>query len=201
MLLYQSILCVLVASLSFLRIHGIEICNSFVCMNFNESTGSLNTLVDQTTKIDVVAGAGETLPLLEFSLVGIDGDLKMNDLVNSKVQVKKTFGIQTTKVEFSWEDVRLFSVTEPTRTVAEATITMSIVLPFDSTLFEFEYSFTIKEGFDTRVGIWDVSVSFPSSIASDAKGKFNVSRQQQNNCTATIVRKHRSVDCSFLLVP
>lgn len=169
-MLFQKQLAFFVLIASFLTTNGIELCNSVVCMNFNESTGLINSLVDRTTNIDVIGVAGGTVPLLSFSLVGVDGELRMDDLINSKSNVEKISGIRSKKLFLSWEDVKIFNVKNNTSSIAKVLLTLSISLRDQSTIFELDYSFTIKEGSKSVIAIWDIAVSVPVGISSDEKG-------------------------------
>jgi hypothetical protein len=166
-MLFPSFLCALIAIIALASsAASFSLENDLVSFGFDEVTGNVESIVDKVTTVNVVGSAAGAVPMLDFKFVGPNGKLRVGDL--------KTPTSTSTEgsLVLTWADTNLFDGSNTQ--VASVDLTLTVTLAAGSTVATFTPSFTVTAPVNTQseIGIWDVSVSVPTSLASDENGQL-----------------------------
>jgi hypothetical protein len=180
-MLFPTFLCVVIVVLAFC----VEVASSFTIENaavsftFDPSTGQLSANTDKHTSINVFGTAPQAVAqTVDYYFVGSHGELRLGELALAQgVLSQSPFeSAQSNKLTLTWSNVGLFDYAN----TEVASVNLSLLISLDSrdaTVASFTPSFTLNANTSNntpsqQVGIWDVSVSIPSNIASDENGQL-----------------------------
>lgn len=148
-------------------ISSFELENRKVSARFDSFSGLLQSVFDKTSNTEMMGDASVSTSVLNFELVGKSGPIAIDKLGNVVGRIESDSNLKKV-LTLEWNNVELFS---ESTLVGNAEMTTTISLDDESTIFEWDYSFTVKNG-SSAVGIWDISFSFPTSISSDDNGQL-----------------------------